>query len=75
VPDTSEVRINPDTNTLMRQGIVNIINLFDMYAWLVFFGQYLRNMMSGFSKPLIRIFLMVNYRIIDYQNNNVWLKK
>jgi electron transfer flavoprotein beta subunit len=32
VPDSSEVRINPDTNTLIRQGIANIINPFDLYA-------------------------------------------
>lgn len=32
VPDTSEVRINPETNTLMREGVDSIINPFDMYA-------------------------------------------
>jgi len=32
VPGTTEVRINPDTNTLIRQGIKNIINPFDSYA-------------------------------------------
>lgn len=32
VPDTSEVRINPETNTLMREGVPSIINPFDMYA-------------------------------------------
>jgi len=32
VPGTTEVRINPDTNTLLRQGIKNIINPFDSYA-------------------------------------------
>lgn len=32
VPDTTEVKINPETNTLIREGIASIINPFDMYA-------------------------------------------
>jgi len=32
VPDTSEVKINPETNTLIRDGVPSIINPFDMYA-------------------------------------------
>src|SRR5512135_3610567 len=32
VPGTTKVAINPQTNTLMRQGIENIINPFDGYA-------------------------------------------
>ncbi|MFA4842293.1 MAG: electron transfer flavoprotein subunit beta/FixA family protein [Candidatus Omnitrophota bacterium] len=32
VPETTEVRINPETNTLIREGIKSIINPFDMYA-------------------------------------------
>jgi len=32
VPDTTEVRINPETNTLVREGVASIINPFDMYA-------------------------------------------
>jgi electron transfer flavoprotein beta subunit len=32
VPDTTQVRINPETNTLMREGVAAIINPFDMYA-------------------------------------------
>lgn len=32
VPDTSDIRINPETNTLMREGVEAIINPFDMYA-------------------------------------------
>lgn len=32
VPDTTDVKINPETNTLMREGVVSIINPFDMYA-------------------------------------------
>lgn len=32
VPDTTDVKINPETNTLVREGIHNIINPFDLYA-------------------------------------------
>lgn len=32
VPETSDVRINPETNTLIREGVASIINPFDMYA-------------------------------------------
>lgn len=32
VPDTTEVRINPETNTLMRSEVQSIINPFDTYA-------------------------------------------
>ncbi len=32
VPGTTEVKIDPQTNTLIRQGIPNIINPFDTYA-------------------------------------------
>jgi electron transfer flavoprotein beta subunit len=32
VPDTTNVRINPETNTLIREGVASIINPFDMYA-------------------------------------------
>ncbi len=32
VPDTTEVRINPETNTLIREGVASIINPFDLYA-------------------------------------------
>ena len=32
VPDTTNVRINPETNTLVRAGVESIINPFDMYA-------------------------------------------
>ncbi len=32
VPETTEVRINPETNTLMREGVKAIVNPFDMYA-------------------------------------------
>ena len=32
VPGTTDVRIDPETNTLRRQGIKNIVNPFDTYA-------------------------------------------
>lgn len=32
VPDTAEVRINPETNTLIREGVASIINPYDMHA-------------------------------------------
>ena len=32
VPDTSEVRIDPETNTLMREGVPSIINPYDAHA-------------------------------------------
>lgn len=32
VPETTDVRINPETNTLVREGVKSIINPFDMYA-------------------------------------------
>jgi len=32
VPDTTNVRINPQTNTLIREGVECIVNPFDMYA-------------------------------------------
>jgi len=32
VPDSSEVRINPETGTLMREGVPSIINPYDMHA-------------------------------------------
>jgi electron transfer flavoprotein beta subunit len=32
VPDTTDVKIDPKTNTLMREGVASIVNPFDMYA-------------------------------------------
>ena len=32
VPDTTDVKINPQTNTLIRDGVRSIVNPFDMYA-------------------------------------------
>jgi electron transfer flavoprotein beta subunit len=32
VPETADVKIDPETNTLMREGVDSIVNPFDMYA-------------------------------------------
>ena len=32
VPDTTDVKIDPTTNTLIREGVASIVNPFDMYA-------------------------------------------
>ena len=32
VPDTTDVKIDPETNTLIRQGVASILNPFDTYA-------------------------------------------
>ena len=32
VPDTTDVKIDPETNTLIREGVESIVNPFDMYA-------------------------------------------
>ncbi|TNF56312.1 electron transfer flavoprotein subunit beta/FixA family protein [bacterium] len=32
VPDTAEIKIDPETNTLMREGVPSIINPFDLHA-------------------------------------------
>ena len=32
VPETTDVRIDPETNTLIREGVAAVINPFDMYA-------------------------------------------
>jgi electron transfer flavoprotein beta subunit len=32
VPDTKNIKIDPETNTLIREGVESIINPFDMYA-------------------------------------------
>ncbi len=32
VPDTTNIRIDPETNTLVREGVECIVNPFDMYA-------------------------------------------
>ena len=32
VPDTKEVRIDPETGTMVREGVPSITNPFDLYA-------------------------------------------
>jgi electron transfer flavoprotein beta subunit len=32
VPDTTDVKIDPKTNTLVREGVASVVNPFDMYA-------------------------------------------
>jgi len=32
VPDTTDIKINPEHNTLIREGVESIINPFDTYA-------------------------------------------
>lgn len=32
VPNTADVKINPETNTLIREGVESVVNPFDMYA-------------------------------------------
>ena len=32
VPETTDVKINPQTHTLIREGVASIVNPFDMYA-------------------------------------------
>ncbi|MBD3286824.1 electron transfer flavoprotein subunit beta [candidate division WOR-3 bacterium] len=32
VPDTTEVRVDPETNTLIREGVPAMVNPFDLYA-------------------------------------------
>ena len=32
VPGTTQVKIDPETNTLVRQGIKNVVNPYDTYA-------------------------------------------
>lgn len=45
VPDTSEVRINPETNTLIRDGVPTIINPYDMHALEA--GLYIKEKVGG----------------------------
>ena len=32
VPDTNDVKIDPKTNTLIREGVVSVVNPFDVFA-------------------------------------------
>lgn len=50
VPDTTEVKINPKTSTLMREGVQSIVNPFDTYA--IEEGIRLRERQGGTVKAL-----------------------
>src|SRR3989304_3071719 len=45
VPDSAEVRINPETGTLIREGVPSIINPYDAHA--VEAGLYLKEKTGG----------------------------
>jgi electron transfer flavoprotein beta subunit len=45
VPETTDVKINPETHTLMREGVAAIVNPFDMYA--IEEGLRLREKLGG----------------------------
>jgi len=45
VPDTTKVRINPQTNTLIREGVKSIINPYDMHA--IEAGLWLKEKLGG----------------------------
>ncbi|TAL24979.1 MAG: electron transfer flavoprotein subunit beta/FixA family protein [Nitrospirae bacterium] len=45
VPDSAEVRINPETNTLIRDGVPTIINPYDMHA--IEAGLQIKDMTGG----------------------------
>ena len=45
VPDTAEVKINPKTNTLIRDGVPSIINPYDMHA--IEAGLHIREEVGG----------------------------
>ena len=45
MPDTAEIKINPETNTLMREGVPSIINPFDLHALEA--GLQIRDKLGG----------------------------
>lgn len=45
VPDTAEISINPETNTLIRDGVPSIINPYDMHA--IEAGLQIKEMTKG----------------------------
>ena len=45
VPDTNEIRVDPETHTLIRKGVPSIVNPFDTYAQEV--GVRLKEQMGG----------------------------
>lgn len=46
VPDTTNIRINPETGTLIREGVPSIINPYDVVALSL--ASYLKNQFGGF---------------------------
>ena len=50
VPDTAEIRIDPETNTLMREGVPSIINPFDLHA--IEAGIQMREQLGGMVTAL-----------------------
>ncbi|MBW2061229.1 MAG: electron transfer flavoprotein subunit beta/FixA family protein [Deltaproteobacteria bacterium] len=50
VPNTSEVRLDPETKTLKREGVESIVNPFDMYA--VETGLVLKDRFGGTVRAL-----------------------
>src|SRR5690554_3922139 len=59
VPDTTEVKINKETNTLIREEVASIINPFDLYA--VEEGLRLREEHGG----TVTVFSMGPMEVID----------
>ena len=45
VPDTGEIKIDPETNTLMREGVPSIMNPFDLHALEA--GVQIRDSLGG----------------------------
>ncbi|MEF9475855.1 MAG: electron transfer flavoprotein subunit beta, partial [Candidatus Mariimomonas ferrooxydans] len=45
VPDTAEIKIDPATNTLIREGVPSIINPFDLHALEA--GLHIRDSIGG----------------------------
>lgn len=45
VPDTAEVRINPETGTLIREGVPSIINPYDLHA--IEAGLWIKERLGG----------------------------
>lgn len=51
VPETTDVKIDPETNTLIRAGVQSIINPFDMYA--IEEGIRIKERIGGDSKVVV----------------------
>ena len=49
VPDTTDVKIDPVTNTLKREGVESVINPFDMYAIIEVSANYPGSSENGFT--------------------------